>query len=550
MPVEAKPIFRPDVIRLPILGFSLPESVLQRRPKLEKWAEIIASGSVDAHKEAGDPRRLPQRRLLRAAGLHPGGRQPQALHVLAREARPGQRQVRRRRARRVRPRRRSGTSRPSRAKGRRTRSTGRSPAGRSRRSTRRSTTPSTSAATGSWSRTSARPASITRGRTSRPTSGSTPRPWPPTSGSSRSSSSCSTPSRMVPLHGPCHLDALLQDSEKVGRELTKEVYADYAFIRESTLSRLRRANPEVEPRLILGCAQKLLDRILFIAFCEDRGLLPAETIKRAYAHRDPYNPRPLWENFRGMFRAINVGNDGAGHPQVQRRPVRRRPGPRRPEGPRRGLRPVPRPGRIRLPAGVGDPGGGGRQRQAGWSTSRSSATSSSSRSTTWRSSRPSWTSRSRSRPSPRPSRAKEKVSRRKREGAFYTPAYITRYIVEQALGGVLRDRFETLRRDHAEKAKGTARERPGRPAGLRPRRAQGPAAGGAAGVLAGLAGRAGLDPDPRPGLRQRGVPDRGVRPAPRRVPADQRPGAGAAGISPSSSTWTARSSRRTSTAWT
>ena len=53
---------------------------------------------------------------------------------------------------------------------------------------------------------------------------------------------------------------------------------------------------------------------------------------------------------------------------------------------------------------------------------------------------------------------KDKVSRRKREGAFYTPDYITRYIVEQALGGVLRDRFERLRRDRAEKAKGTARD--------------------------------------------------------------------------------------------
>ena len=29
-------------------------------------------------------------------------------------------------------------------------------------------------------------------------------------------------SRMVPAHGPCHLDALLQDSEKVGREMRKQ----------------------------------------------------------------------------------------------------------------------------------------------------------------------------------------------------------------------------------------------------------------------------------------------------------------------------------------
>ncbi len=34
-----------------------------------------------------------------------------------------------------------------------------------------------------------------------------------------------------------------------------------------------------------------------------------------------------------------------------------------------------------------------------------------------------------------------RISRRKKEGAFYTPAFITRYIVEQTLGAVLRDRF-------------------------------------------------------------------------------------------------------------
>ena len=38
-------------------------------------------------------------------------------------------------------------------------------------------------------------------------------------------------------------------------------------------------------------------------------------------------------------------------------------------------------------------------------------------------------------------------TRRKKEGAFYTPAFITRYVIEQALGGVLRDRFAQLRQD-------------------------------------------------------------------------------------------------------
>ena len=58
--------------------------------------------------------------------------------------------------------------------------------------------------------------------------------------------------------------------------------------------------------------QKLLDRVLFCAFCEDRGLLPTETIRKAYEHRDPYHPRPIWDNFRGLFGSINRGNAALG----------------------------------------------------------------------------------------------------------------------------------------------------------------------------------------------------------------------------------------------
>jgi SAM-dependent methyltransferase len=48
--------------------------------------------------------------------------------------------------------------------------------------------------------------------------------------------------------------------------------------------------------------------------------------------------------------------------------------------------------------------------------------------------------------------------RRKQEGAVYTPAFITRYIVGQALGGVLKQRFEALRQQHEAEAAGTARK--------------------------------------------------------------------------------------------
>jgi hypothetical protein len=74
------------------------------------------------------------------------------------------------------------------------------------------------------------------------------------------------------------------------RELTNQFYALYADIRQRVLSRLCRENSTIAPQEILRCIQKLLDRVLFCAFCEDRGLLPAESLKHAFEHRDPYNP--------------------------------------------------------------------------------------------------------------------------------------------------------------------------------------------------------------------------------------------------------------------
>src|SRR5438477_12439124 len=50
--------------------------------------------------------------------------------------------------------------------------------------------------------------------------------------------------------------------------------------------------------------------------------------------------------------------------------------------------------------------------------------------------------------------AEKHKTRRKKEGAFYTPSFITRYIIEQALGGVLRERFEQFRSRQQQAVKG------------------------------------------------------------------------------------------------
>jgi hypothetical protein len=455
LPVEARPIFRPDVLRLPVLGFVLPEAVLQRRPKLERWAAIIATGSVDAHKEQeilGDflndvfCELLGYTRAVDNPGRYTVSREKHvqangkfADAVLGAFGPDGKRYIAAVEGK--------GPKDPL----------DRPFAGRKVSAVDQAFDYAINLRCNWIIVTNIRQTRLYyKGADKQTYERFDTEALAADDRQLRKFVFLLHAGRMVPTHGPCHLDTLFQESEKVGRELTREVYAEYAFIRRSTLAMLRRTNPEIDPRLILGCAQKLLDRILFIAFCEDRTLLPPETIKRAYAHRDPYNPRPLWDNFRGMFRAINEGSDAldirkyngglfADDPVLDNLKV-----PDEVFGLFRDLaeydfRPASaiaeedavtdtRLVDVEILGHIFEQSIDDLEKLQGELDKPIEVPE-----------------------APEAEASQEKVSRRKREGAFYTPDYITRYIVEQALGGVLRDRFERLHRVHAKKAKGTAR---------------------------------------------------------------------------------------------
>jgi hypothetical protein len=51
MAVESKPLFHPEVLRQQIRSFHLPERVAAFQPKLQHWADLIASGRADDFKE-------------------------------------------------------------------------------------------------------------------------------------------------------------------------------------------------------------------------------------------------------------------------------------------------------------------------------------------------------------------------------------------------------------------------------------------------------------------------------------------------------------------
>ncbi len=101
---------------------------------------------------------------------------------------------------------------------------------------------------------------------------------------------------------------LLEASDQVEKDITDRLYDDYRQLRLNLITTLDQDNPAVPIEQLVSLAQTLLDRILFIAFAEDHSLIPDKTLHKVYQHTDPYNPRPIWENFKGLFRAIDKGN--------------------------------------------------------------------------------------------------------------------------------------------------------------------------------------------------------------------------------------------------
>lgn len=102
---------------------------------------------------------------------------------------------------------------------------------------------------------------------------------------------------------------LLKQSRAEDRDITDSLYHDYKALRLKLIGAVQVADPAIAPLDAIAVAQKILDRVLFIAFAEDTGLLPDNTLSQAFVTRDPYNPRPVWDNFRGLFNAIDKGSD-------------------------------------------------------------------------------------------------------------------------------------------------------------------------------------------------------------------------------------------------
>ncbi len=102
----------------------------------------------------------------------------------------------------------------------------------------------------------------------------------------------------------------LHEEDKV----TKQLYKDYAAFRTDMWQNMVKNNPEQNKLLLFKKTQKLLDRFLFVFFAEDSGLLPPNSISRVVSRwkilQDEDAYKPLYGIFKQYFGYINTGRKG------------------------------------------------------------------------------------------------------------------------------------------------------------------------------------------------------------------------------------------------
>lgn len=113
------------------------------------------------------------------------------------------------------------------------------------------------------------------------------------------------------------LDELLQASEAQEKSISGDFYSAYRELRLKLFKHLRENNVGYDSSILLEKAQKLLDRVVFILFCEDKGLLPREILKRAFERGVSSfldSDQRVWLEMKGLFKAIDRGNDKVSPP--------------------------------------------------------------------------------------------------------------------------------------------------------------------------------------------------------------------------------------------
>lgn len=101
--------------------------------------------------------------------------------------------------------------------------------------------------------------------------------------------------------------------ESVGQEdvITKKLYSDYSVFKRELHQNLVQQNSQFDALTLFKKSQKLLDRFLFLLFAEDRQLLPPNSVRKILTDWEKLKELdehiPLYERFKKYFGYLNTG---------------------------------------------------------------------------------------------------------------------------------------------------------------------------------------------------------------------------------------------------
>ncbi|MFP4547905.1 MAG: Eco57I restriction-modification methylase domain-containing protein [Fidelibacterota bacterium] len=97
-------------------------------------------------------------------------------------------------------------------------------------------------------------------------------------------------------------------------KVSKNLYNDYSSFKNKLYENLIKNNSEYDKLTLFKKSQKLLDRFLFILFAEDRGLLPPNSINRIIKRfrilEEENAYKPLYDIYKQYFGYMNIGRNG------------------------------------------------------------------------------------------------------------------------------------------------------------------------------------------------------------------------------------------------
>ena len=104
---------------------------------------------------------------------------------------------------------------------------------------------------------------------------------------------------------------LLEQSNRFEVDISKKLYSDFSDFRTHLFENIVKNNIDIDKQTLLRLTQKLCDRLIFILFAEDRGLLRPNTIKeiRGEFANQKFTSYTLYDIYKFYFDAISSGND-------------------------------------------------------------------------------------------------------------------------------------------------------------------------------------------------------------------------------------------------